>query len=249
MVNVLDHQKILLYSAGLALNVATFIFLTPSSIKNRVDFGYNLSSIWIFSYISYLAVMATYTLCEDADLRTFEVNFYTVEYLHCYLGQQVVGTAMEIINILKGRHSSGNPVVMMVHHAISMSSYYFGLTTGRLHFFGCYAGICELCTPFLCCFLLAKELDWKLGKSIFGALLVISYIPFRLVLFPSWFFVYYYDVLSKPAVLEQLTNSEIYGFPFVIGLLTVMSYFWFVKMVKGSTKSIAKVAQQKNKRA
>jgi hypothetical protein len=80
------------------------------------------------------------------------------------------------------------------------------------HYFVCLDGCCELCTWLLNNVFLMKELGLDKIQPLFalnGLLLWLSYIVFRLVLFPAWLYVYFTDTMSHPhTTLAFLTSVE-----------------------------------------
>merc|ERR1712107_691633 len=103
---------------------------------------------------------------------------------------------------------------------------------------------------------MGAELKKKMGQTFFltcATSLWLSYVIFRIILFPYWLYVFGNDITwivisldlanndaYKDSILLQLNNDlnlmEKYGNPIVIFVLFIMSSVWFYKITKGFLK-------------
>ena len=75
-------------------------------------------------------------------------------------------------------------------------------------------------------------------------MLWIAYVPFRMVNFPVWLWVWSSDIQSDPAsTSKRCTWFELVFHPAVILLLLYLSSVWFVAITKGCVKGIRKAFQ------
>lgn len=77
--------------------------------------------------------------------------------------------------------------------------------------------------------------EYPIVTLVNGALFWLSYIPFRLVLFPVWLWWFYNDLSIHGSAIPTLTNLELYLYPATNVALFVLSVFWFMKITKGSS--------------
>ena len=72
-----------------------------------------------------------------------------------------------------------------------------------------------------------------------GFLLWLSFVFFRMMLFPYWLYVFYMDVQSNPKTTwNMLTFPEKYICPVTVIILFVLSTIWFVSITKGLIKAV-----------
>jgi len=132
-------------------------------------------------------------------------------------------------------------VQMLAHHALSIVCFIRAAYVGVGHYFVCLDGCCELCTWLLNNVFLMKELGLDKIQPLFalnGFLLWLSYIVFRLVLFPAWLYVYFTDTMSHPhTTLAFLTPVEQVLFPLTNVVLLVLSTVWFIPISRGFYKA------------
>ncbi|KAJ1458751.1 hypothetical protein M885DRAFT_512555 [Pelagophyceae sp. CCMP2097] len=134
---------------------------------------------------------------------------------------------------------------MTAHHALSFVAIGNGLFFRRMQFFACLAMCSEVTTVFLNAVMALKHFtDTSKGPAKFavtasGLLLWLTYVVFRLFLFPCWFYVFVTDSLERTSetwstisVFEQIFD------PCVIALLLFLSVLWFGKITQGLLKAL-----------
>lgn len=68
-----------------------------------------------------------------------------------------------------------------------------------------------------------------------GACFWLSYIPFRLVLFPTWLYWYFSDLETYKDIIpwDSLSPLEKYLYPTTNVVLLALSALWFLRITKG----------------
>jgi len=123
-----------------------------------------------------------------------------------------------------------------------------GLLTGNMHYWACLNGTCEATNIFLnnlyllkAIYVKNKQLQDYLPRThiINGALLWLSYVVFRLLLFPYWICTWRIDVTDDKALTwDRVSLYERYFYPSVTVFLLVISFTWFVKITQGLFKAV-----------
>ena len=129
----------------------------------------------------------------------------------------------------------------VVHHALTCVGLGTMLYTSRMHYFACLGGLCEITNVFLNTILTFQYLGLPRGKMyiVCGFLLWLSFVFFRLMLFPYWLYVFYTDVQSNPTTTwDMVSPLERYQYPFANFVLLVLSAIWFVPITKGLIKAV-----------
>jgi len=130
---------------------------------------------------------------------------------------------------------------MIGHHVLSIAAYGGGLWTFRMHFWACLDGLCEITNTFLNTLLLSRtkggdfadRYKAALGDflTVNGGLLWLSFIIFRLILFPVWLVWLWYDVATMPKQsLASITTIELVFYTSVNVFLLCLSFQWFLKI-------------------
>ena len=177
-------------------------------------------------------------------------NMYIVQLNHTntcvLLATQVVFDLLEDIPF---KHK----IPLLSHHILSCIAYSGGLLTGRLHFWAALDGMCEFTNIFLNILLLTKtsggpsfgpKFKKKLGVifDINGILLWISFLIFRIVLFPAWLYYFMRDCFVDNginlALWSTVTTFEFTFYPMVTVFLMALSTLWFWKLTIGVIKSL-----------
>jgi len=199
----------------------------------------------LFPVMTWSAMVGSWRLRADVALRWHgvvpESQFFMMLYttratLHCLLQ-------------CKMRMSWSHFVLMTLHHILSMLCYSGGVLLQSMHFWGCLDGCCEMSTIFLNNMYLFKEV--KLGGrelrqvlpawvyAANGLFLWLSFLVFRILLFPLWLCLWYRDVsLSPETTWDRSTYIECYLYPAVTVFLFILSAYWFVPVTKGLLKAL-----------
>jgi len=137
-------------------------------------------------------------------------------------------------------------VLIFVHHVVSLVVYGYGNITPRMHFFGSWCALCEYSAiPLNVLFLwrsfqLPKDklYPWRLIYVINGAILWLSYLIFRVLLFPASLYYCYYDVITNEMTSGYVNLFERYAGLLATVFLLVLSLVWFVAITKGFLSAI-----------
>ena len=164
--------------------------------------------------------------------------------------RQLVHTPIQFITL---RDNPTFLIQMTLHHVLSAACYGSGLLTERMHYFAVLDGCCEVTTIFLnalflCkCFAPADTL--ALPKAISGGLLWLTFVFFRLLLFPFWLYTFISDCNAQPATTwETINGFERYAYVLVTVFLLVLSAHWFVPITKGMLKAMKAATSKKEKK-
>jgi len=129
---------------------------------------------------------------------------------------------------------------LMAHHALSIACYLSGYYFNRFRWWIAFAGCCEMTNLFLVPVFCCKEFfpewifqTWYLYNS---RLLWWTFVTHRLILFPVWLGLWYWDQQQYPAEAKDLHWFERYGYPITIFGLLVLSVIWFRAISRGLRK-------------
>jgi hypothetical protein len=195
-------------------------------------------------YLSWKAVIATAEHHSGLEARWFGSSEASIAFQLMYVAWTIVHIGITCL-----RHMTPlNRNMMLAHHMLSLASYSGSLITGRSHFWACFAGCCEITNVFLNNVFLAKHFKWNgvplelsLQRSFAcnSLLLWISYVVFRLILFPVWMFLWFRDRnLLITRGLDVMSRYEKVLYPCAIGFLLVYSVVAFVPITKGLMKTL-----------
>ena len=213
------------------------------SLEHRVEAGERLLLTPFWAVIAYLAIQATLELKDSLELRWHGATSTSRWCSLLYCAKMALDVPLSAYE-LRARRSA--QLMMVAHHLLSFVAIGCGLATKRCAFFACLALCAEASTPFLNNITAAKLFGGQQGADsllhfLSGIFLWITYIPFRMVNFPVWLWVWSSDIRSDPArTSERCTWFELVFHPAVILLLLYLSSVWFVAITKGCVKGIRK---------
>jgi hypothetical protein len=210
-----------------------------------------LTSLVVFPLLTAAAVKGVLDLRHTPTSRWTGVTPETRFLLLLYIARQLVHLPVQVMEKMNTKLF----VLMTVHHVISVVCFGSGLWTGRMHFWGCLDGCCEVSTIFLNHLCLGKELTYRdrrlqdLFPRFFAANglgLWLSFLFFRLMLFPAWLYYWYQDVAAHPELAWTPCSAiERYMYPAVTVVLLVLSMTWFVPITKGMLKALGPAGADK----
>lgn len=187
--------------------------------RNRASW---ISYIPVYSLVAYVACAASYNLWND---RWDGVCTESKIFLVSYVSMQLFDISRQLIE--DERNMSF--YAMFLHHTISTISFGLGIFTHRMHFFGCFAGVCEISTVAISFAQAFKGFPMNAPLYYYNWLTTLSYFVFRIILFPIWMSVFLWDLIT----LEKWkTNSilELSLYPFAIIFLTYFSSMFMMKI-------------------
>ncbi|KAG8470637.1 hypothetical protein KFE25_009058 [Diacronema lutheri] len=192
-----------------------------------------------------LVVQAVHELCADVDARWHQATDETRMFLSLYVVQ--CSTHAVVALCLKRQVSS--PAMYLAHHVVSVVCYGHALWTGRMHFWAVLAALCEVTNIFLNNLFLFRALKWDVSLAavykLNGVLLWLSYVAFRIVLFPSWLLLFARDIHAHPGVTWYRVNTfERYAYASTTSLLLAISAVWFAKITSGLVTAISGARRQ-----
>ncbi|KAJ9437479.1 hypothetical protein DIPPA_15761 [Diplonema papillatum] len=209
--------------------------LTPSARLDAVD---NFFAQLFYPVLVYLAVMATYELIETPQLRWAGTTVHSYAFMTLYLAK----SATHIVFICNQQMSRSLFINTLAHHILSLGSYLLATSSGRMHFFGCLAAVCEITNIFLSGLYNFKihraEEKYPRVYAANGISLWATFLLFRILLFPYWYYQFVVDVMlhGDEWFVKNASPLEYYGYPFVIVVIHVLSLIWFVSITKGMLK-------------
>jgi hypothetical protein len=202
-----------------------------------------LTSLVVFPLLAATAIRCVLNLRHTVTSRWTGVTPETRFFLLLYIARCLVHMPVQAMEDM----SKQLFVFMTVHHVISITCFGSGLMTGRMHFWGCFDGCCEMSTVFLNIMYCGKDFtvqDRRLQDlfpkffAMNGLCLWLSFLIFRIMLFPAWLYYWHRDVVTHPELTwNQGSTIERYLYPTVTVLLLVLSITWFVSVTKGAKKA------------
>jgi len=204
-----------------------------------------LISTVMFPLMAYLAISASLELKDSQESRWHGRTGKSHAFLMLGLTRMFLHTFM-IVMIKLDRELY---ILMTLHHILSMVCAGNALIRGTMHYWGCLAGVCEITSVFLTNVWLCKEIKirgsllqsylpaWLYGLN--GILLWLSFIVFRIILFPYWLVTYYKDINAFPDRTWDVMNPiERYVYPAVVCVMLQLSTYWLVPVTKGVMKGL-----------
>lgn len=197
-------------------------------------------TLWWYPFVFilvYYAFVSTYTLIASPQKRWMETTYESEAFFRLYVAAQIVAIPVEMMQPT----TTAKKLQMIGHHVVSVGGYICGLTDGRCHFFGTAAGLSEMSTIFLEGLLLSKHvaLEKFFSKrapwfaTLNGAGLWLSFIIFRIILFPTLLAIFAYDAYEHDA--WRVAGDSITKFVVVPAhsFLFLLSLSWFSKIHQG----------------
>lgn len=195
----------------------------------------------LFAGIGLLALASSWELRATVEQRWSGRTDKTRACMMLYCAKMALDVPIQCYTL---RKEGAKQVQMVGHHALSCAAIGLGLVTGKAHFFACWAVCSELSTPFLNLVMAIKLFGGnatptqKRCHTLAGAALWLSYLPFRMALFPAWLYVWFDDRRAFPGVTAA-SPFELVFYPSVIAFLLALSTVWFVAISRGLKKALA----------
>mmetsp|Transcript_32914 Transcript_32914/g.45933 ORF Transcript_32914/g.45933 Transcript_32914/m.45933 type:complete len:276 (+) Transcript_32914:55-882(+) len=199
-------------------------------------------SVPMYSGLSILAILGTIEGLEEGwQFHWFGSRGHSRHFVMLYAAINLIHVP---ITLLKKQNFTYK-VLMSSHHAISIICMMVGLLNDRMYFFGAVDGICEISTLILTIFFIFKE--GLVGKgptidalvTISGVLLWLSYLVFRIFLFPFWLYLYIAEARDHyEETFAAVSHVERYLYPSANVFLFLLSFHWMIKITKGMLKAL-----------
>lgn len=236
------------FVAGLRLDIFDAGKRVEAKLEHRLDAMDKLMSSPFFLTVSFLAMLTVVELCGTLDDRWRAVSPTSTWCLSLYVAKMLLDVPMQLFTL---RNDKTKLAQMFTHHVVSMVSIGVSLALDRCHFYSALALCSETSTIFLNSLMATKLFGADarpLGKKVVifsGLLLWAAFLVFRIVLFPVWFYLFFYvDIRNSPELTwDTFTIFEKVLYPTTMVILTVLSYFWFVRITKGIRKELAKLGK------
>jgi len=222
------------------------LYLASPRTGNALEF---VHTVWwypfVFALVGY-AARASWTLGRAGVEGRWRGRCAESEvFLRLYVAAQIVAIPVECAQ----PQPVAKKLQMVGHHAVSIATYAIGLATGQMHFYGTAAGLSEVSTIFLEGILLskhpllephfAKYAPWYLPLN--GAGLWLSFIVFRLALFPALVALFLFDVATEPDKTWRTATPwlKYTTLPSYL-LLFLLSASWFSRIHAGFVAKVLK---------
>mmetsp|Transcript_5290 Transcript_5290/g.8591 ORF Transcript_5290/g.8591 Transcript_5290/m.8591 type:complete len:282 (+) Transcript_5290:200-1045(+) len=213
--------------------------------KDPCSLADTLISLLIFPALAVSAIAGAWSLRSDVESRWHGIAGASSFHMTLYMTRSLIHCFMQPFQDMTPMHLA----LMTLHHILSMLSYGCGMVTGRCHFWACFNGCCEMSTIFLNNHYLSKQItiggkelkavmpNWVTALN--GLFIWMAFLVFRLMLFPTWLYLWYSDVMSAPERTWEVSNTvERYVYAPVTLFLLVISTYWFVPVTKGLLKAL-----------
>ena len=261
-------RDLLLAAAGLCLSTAValaFVTLAPVSLHDkkhrqiitmptfvqRLRVADLLICIPLYIVLASFALYGTYELAQigTVDARWAQQTKSTYWFQVLYVMRMLTHLPIQWVSL---KDTPTMRLQMTLHHLLSAACFGGGLLTGRLHFWATFDGCCEVTTIFLMILETIRSFAPKdayfAAEAISGLSLWLSFVIFRIVLFPVWLYVFYSDVYTHP---EQTWDTafwvEKWCYPAVTLFLLVLSCMWMVPLTKGCLKALGLAGKSKDR--
>lgn len=174
--------------------------------------------------------------------RWHQTTAETRIFLALYVTQSVIH-----MGVLCMKRDVASPALYAAHHVLSIACYFSALWTGRMHFWGVLDALCEVTNIFLNNLFLFRQLGLSsrmpFAYKVNGACLWLSYVVFRLALFPYWLWLFIGDIRAHPeSTWDTINVFERYAYSGTTVLLLVISTLWFGKITRGLLAALGLVS-------
>mmetsp|Transcript_132859 Transcript_132859/g.413073 ORF Transcript_132859/g.413073 Transcript_132859/m.413073 type:complete len:248 (+) Transcript_132859:72-815(+) len=211
--------------------------LVPRTAKGNVhDDADLIGAMPVFALIAFFAFHNTFYSGATVHERWAGTSDASYAFLWLYVIRQIISFPLVFVGGMK----ASDKALMTMHHIASIIAYGGGLYTGRMHWFATLDGCCELTTIFLNFMLLFRALSYKgVLHTVNGITLWVTFLVFRLALFPYWLWKFGSDVHAHASESSaKVTMFELVFYPATTVMLLAMSVMWFISITKGMLKAM-----------
>jgi hypothetical protein len=233
-------------SALVALGYAAAYALARFTLRGRSECVWELADLLFHApYIPLLLGLVVSSLRELAPLGVdarWHAEEGATDATRAFLALYVVQSSAHVF-VLALKRKVSSPAMYAAHHTLSIACYGHALWTGRLHFWAVLAALSEVTNvPLNTIFLmraLRLETTLALAYKVNGVLLWLTYVAFRLLLFPAWLLLFARDVREHHGATWARANGfERYAYASTTTVLLVLSCCWFSSITAGLLKAI-----------
>jgi len=215
------------------------------SHKDPWSLADSIASLALYPMLMWAAFQGALELRHDVESRWRGTT--AASYLFQVL--YVTRCVLHIGVLFMQRMSSRDLWLMLLHHTLSIASFGGALVTRNCHYWACLDGCCEVTNIFLNNVWIFKEVTIRGLRLqellprlyiINGVFLWVSYLVFRLLLFPYWLYTWHSDVtLAADLTWDRISNYERYFYCSVTVFLLVLSTVWFIPITSGLVKAVS----------
>lgn len=220
----------------------------PVTLQARLEAADKLLSTPFFLLISVMAIKATLGLRGDVHTRWHGTSPTGRWAIILYVARMIFDIPIQQISL---SHDRIKQLQMTAHHILSAMAMGSGLVTGRMHYFGLLDLCCEVTTVFLNTIFALKMLSPPSPKQNgqiagLGMALFLSFLGFRIMLFPYWLYQFRKDVQVNPNITwDAILMLEKYFYPGVNVFLLILSTIWMIPITTGVLKAVGAATKKK----
>ena len=196
------------------------------------------------------AFYSVYHLSTDLSNRWGGTTATSYLFCRIYIAINVLGTIGELLTWQAEGGTVLSKLPVLLHHILSVGAYTLGMTycNNKVHYYACLLGCCEVTTFHLTILIWSKFENNTIAQffnthcpSIFvinGCLLWLTYVLFRLLLFPYTMYAWIVDLqqFETLQIVNETPTIVLYVLPAVTIFLFVVSILWFSRIHAGMVK-------------
>mmetsp|Transcript_3050 Transcript_3050/g.4413 ORF Transcript_3050/g.4413 Transcript_3050/m.4413 type:complete len:328 (+) Transcript_3050:41-1024(+) len=211
---------------------------------NMADMLVNIIYLPLICYLATESVLGVDIYDKKSRLFTFRPNSQRLMFL--YTIKNIIRTVH--VRLFPGSGHGSNPLMMLLHHVVSIAVYGYGCFTPRCHLFAGWDGLCEYSAIPLNvlqmwhAFKLSKtQYPYGILYKINGFFLWLTYAVFRIASFSALIYVLGSDGFfpdEKTGKLAKITFFESYAGLGANVFLLIISCIWFITITKGLLKAL-----------
>lgn len=214
-----------------------------TTFKHRLNVADDMFSAVFFPIMAYLAISGFLELWREGtvEARWKETTSRSYWFLMLYVSRMTLHIPVQTL-----LHWEDDKVLLAqltAHHIFSAICFGVAMYSEKMHFWGLFAGCCEITTGPLAVVCLSlncfprEDSIANIVTAIAGFLLWLGFLLFRIMLFPVWMFLFCQDIVNYPSETWYImTAAERVCYPAVILMLWVLSCMWMVPITRGLLK-------------
>jgi hypothetical protein len=189
----------------------------------------------------FCALPAMYVTYELRNDRVWGRHWMARQIAFAYIAKNIQNSFVLITDLWGKPTQRRSTLAFLAHHSASVFSYLLLVRDRHADFYASMALISETTNFFLVYLTYVTGFNRGLKKShpnvycVNGACLWFSFVPCRLVLFPTWLYLWFSDWVE---LRKGFTAFAMYYFVGVIVLLFILSAIWFRSITLGLVKAL-----------